>query len=120
MPTDKPTKCFRSHRLYKPLGAQDLAIARRDLTQEREHIRADPDLDPTARRLRLNELDVAIRVNGLDLAEAFPGYNDIIAPVPLTVAQVQALKLGSPKSTQSISAASRCSSGVNFFLGLLS
>lgn len=71
-------------------GAQDLAIARRDLTQEREHIQADPDLDPTTRRLRLNELDVAIRANGLDLAEAFPGYNDIIAPVPLTVAQVQA------------------------------
>ncbi|ASM74397.1 MULTISPECIES: hypothetical protein [Roseobacteraceae] len=52
----------------KTEGLEPLAIARRDLVEER----SDPALDPTRRRQRLEELDVALRVNDQALAQGFP------------------------------------------------
>lgn len=70
-------------------GAQDLAIARRDLTQTREALRTNADLEDADRRIRLDEIDVALRANGIDLAEQFEGFNDILSPQPMRIQEAQ-------------------------------
>lgn len=74
----------------KQAGLEHLAIARRDLNQKRAVILADPNLEETTRRIRLDEVDVALRVNGMNLAKGFPGYLDIVAPDPMSINEVQA------------------------------
>lgn len=75
----------------KAQGLEPLAIARRDLVERIARTRADTALDDAARRQRLEELDVALRVNDQALAKGFPAYLDIVAPDPLTIAEAQAL-----------------------------
>ena len=75
----------------KEQGLEPLAIARRDLVERIARTRADPALDDATRRQRLEELDVALRVNDQALAKGFPAYLDIVAPDPLTIAEAQAL-----------------------------
>lgn len=75
----------------KEQGLEPLAIARRDLVERIARTRTDPALDDATRRQRLEELDVALRVNDQALAKGFPAYLDIVAPDPLTIAEAQAL-----------------------------
>lgn len=66
----------------KEQGLEPLAIARRDLVERIARTRTDPALDDATRRQRLEELDVALRVNDQALAKGFPAYLDIVAPDP--------------------------------------
>ncbi|MEM8577734.1 MAG: CHAT domain-containing protein [Pseudomonadota bacterium] len=72
-------------------GLEHLALERRDLTERLAAARSDPDLDDGARRRTVEQLDTALLVNTRALAAGFPGYRDIVAPDPLTIAEAQSL-----------------------------
>lgn len=71
-------------------GSEVLALANRNLKEDIAAVRRDPGLNDAERRQRLEALDTELLVNSRALAEAFPGYLDIVAPDPLTISEAQA------------------------------
>ncbi len=72
-------------------GLEELAIERRDLTEQVEAFRQSNDVPEQERRQRSEQLDTALLVNSRALAAAFPGYLDIVAPAPMSIAETQSL-----------------------------
>jgi CHAT domain-containing protein len=72
-------------------GAEDLAIARRDLSEARSDIAADPGQSDAERAIRLDEIDAQLSANADALAKGFPQWREITAPAPVTLDEAQSL-----------------------------
>ncbi len=75
-------------------GAEDLAIERRDLIEQRDAVSRDRAMDPAARRARLDALQTALTVNGDRLARGFPDWRSITAPEPVSLSEARSLLAG--------------------------